>query len=143
MNLEERADKVISYLGQMASKYVFARYNKGLLAELGKQEIFMLKILGESKRISMTELADHASVALSSATGMVDKLVEKGFVTRERTEEDRRLVFVKLTKRGQTAFQQDLKLRRGLGMRMLSKLDEDEQEDLVRLLSKMASKTEL
>lgn len=140
MDLEERVKKVISYLSQMAETYVFARYNKGLLAELAKQEIFMLKLLGESGKTNMTDLAHRASVALSTVTGIVDKLVEKGFVTRERTEEDRRLVFVELTQKGRRAFQQDLEVRREMGMQRLSELDEGEQEELVRLLGKMAGK---
>jgi DNA-binding MarR family transcriptional regulator len=51
--------------------------------------------------MTMSQLADVLSVSDSNATGLVDRMEERGFVVRERVPEDRRVVVVKVTEAGQ------------------------------------------
>jgi len=44
----------------------------------------------------VTELAQEMGVPPSTMTGIMDRLVEKGFILRERSEGDRRVVTVKI-----------------------------------------------
>jgi len=53
-----------------------------------------------NKRLLMNELADILKVSMGTATVSVNKLVSKNFISRERDENDRRKVFVSLTKKG-------------------------------------------
>jgi len=140
MNLEERADKFTRSFFAMAHKYMLEPHKQGLLVGVPKQEIFLIHALGEGGRLNMTELADCMSVALSTVTGIIDRLVAKEWVARERTEEDRRLVFVELTEKGQAMFQQDREAQRRIAMEVLSRLTKAEQEDLVRLTEKLVNK---
>ena len=48
----------------------------------------------------MSALAEHMVVAVSSLTSLMDRLVEKKLVKRERSEKDRRIVLVRLTGAG-------------------------------------------
>ena len=48
-------------------------------------------------RSSMNELSDTLGVSPPSTTVMVDKLVEKGILTRSHSEKDRRKVFVEIS----------------------------------------------
>ena len=54
---------------------------------------------GEEPRI--TYLAERLQIQHHSAVELVDRLAEKGLVTRSRSSEDRRAVFVQLTPRGE------------------------------------------
>ena len=49
---------------------------------------------------TVTELAQMLSVDASSMSRVVNKLVDRGLLRRRRPREDRRLVFLKLTKDG-------------------------------------------
>ena len=49
----------------------------------------------------MSRLAATLNVALPSATGIVDRLVERGLVVREEDPQDRRLVLCALTPEGE------------------------------------------
>ncbi|MGZ8514162.1 MAG: MarR family winged helix-turn-helix transcriptional regulator [Candidatus Limnocylindrales bacterium] len=51
--------------------------------------------------MTMSQLADMLSVSDSNATGLVDRMEERGFVVRDRVPEDRRVVVVKVTEAGQ------------------------------------------
>jgi len=59
--------------------------------------MLMLFIIGPMR---MSDLADNLHVTLATATGLVDRLVEKGFVVRENQPDDRRVVLCNLSNRG-------------------------------------------
>jgi DNA-binding MarR family transcriptional regulator len=50
---------------------------------------------------SMSVLSSTLGVAMATATGIVDRLVERGLVTREGHPEDRRVVVCRLSEKGQ------------------------------------------
>jgi DNA-binding MarR family transcriptional regulator len=51
--------------------------------------------------MTMSQLADVLNVSDSNATGLVDRLAERGLVVRDRVPEDRRVVVVKATDAGE------------------------------------------
>ena len=67
--------------------------------DLSLSEINVIHKINKSE-ITMTELAHLLDITLSSLTTAVDKLVKKGYVDRTRSETDRRIVLVYLTKPG-------------------------------------------
>ncbi|MFQ5960389.1 MAG: MarR family transcriptional regulator [Candidatus Methylomirabilales bacterium] len=92
--------------------------------------------MGRKGRCMMTELAKECGFALSSMTGIVDRLVTKGYVNRFRSDEDRRSVFVELTKGGDQVYQECLEAEMELIIAMMDALEPDEQDALVDLLGK-------
>jgi MarR family transcriptional regulator, organic hydroperoxide resistance regulator len=119
------------------AKRLYARpAAKGVAAELANSEIFTCGTLGRRGRCMMTELAKECGFALSSMTGIVDRLVTKGYVRRFRTDEDRRSVFVELTEKGEQISQECLEAEMGLIIAMMDALGPDEQDALLDLLGK-------
>jgi DNA-binding MarR family transcriptional regulator len=51
--------------------------------------------------MTMSQLADVLDVSDSNATGLVDRMAERGFVQRERVPEDRRVVVVRVSEAGE------------------------------------------
>lgn len=51
--------------------------------------------------MTMSQLADVLDVSDSNATGLVDRMAERGFVQRDRVPEDRRVVVVRVTEAGE------------------------------------------
>ena len=140
MKPEERADKFVRGFFAMAHRYALEPHKQGLLVGVSKPEIFLIHALGEAGRLNMTELARRMSVALSTVTGIVDRLIARGCVIRDRTEKDRRVVFVELTEKGREMFQQDRRAQQKVAMEVLSNLSEAEQEELVSLVGKLSRK---
>ncbi len=91
----------------------------------------------------MTKLAKECGVALSSMTGVVDRLVAKGCVKRTREEgEDRRKVFVELGKKGERVYQDHLEAEMEMIITMMDSLTPGEQDSLLRVLGKATASLE-
>ncbi len=63
-------------------------------------QLNILYTLRRSGEMPMSRLADVLDVSLSNATGLIDRIEERGFVERTRVPEDRRVVLVRLTAAG-------------------------------------------
>ena len=72
---------------------------------LSKTELLALLIVDRHGEIIMSQIADYIRVPLSTATGIVDRLVKNGYLKRERSEADRRIVVIQLTEKGATILQ--------------------------------------
>lgn len=70
----------------------------------------------------MTALASKSGIAMSTATGAIDHLVEKGLVVRESDPQDRRLVICRLSSEGQELANELWKLGRLQVERLLEPL---------------------
>jgi DNA-binding MarR family transcriptional regulator len=57
--------------------------------------------LQRSGEMTMSHLADVLNVSLSNATGLIDRLEERGFIERYRVPTDRRVVLVRVTATGE------------------------------------------
>lgn len=60
----------------------------------------VLKALREAGRVPAAELAAKLGVTPANVTGLVGRLEREGLVARERSADDRRVVFVQLTDAG-------------------------------------------
>jgi DNA-binding MarR family transcriptional regulator len=60
--------------------------------------LFTLQRRGE---MTMSQLADFLNVSLSNATGLIDRLEERGYIERDRVATDRRIVLVRVTAAGE------------------------------------------
>ncbi len=58
-------------------------------------QMHVLWLLQHQGEMSMSRLAELLDVSMSNATGIVDRMEEKGFVERARVPDDRRLVLVR------------------------------------------------
>ncbi len=80
--------------------------------------------LEESGDVPMSRLADFLGVSFSNATGLIDRMEERGLVERIRDTDDRRVVFVRLTAAGQTILDEVQVMKRDLLTDVLGRLDE-------------------
>ncbi|HYH09479.1 MAG TPA: MarR family transcriptional regulator [Thermoanaerobaculia bacterium] len=65
-------------------------------------QMFVLHALSEENVLSLNELAERTATDQSSASVVVQRLVDAGYVSRVQKKEDRRRVELRLTARGRT-----------------------------------------
>ncbi|WP_373050978.1 MarR family winged helix-turn-helix transcriptional regulator [Thalassovita aquimarina] len=93
--------------------------------------------------IQLNPGADQASVAAWTACdratigGVVDRLVEKGYVSRKVSEKDRRARVLNLTESGKTVLEQAHQVTERTQQRLTEGLDPGETEILTRLMLKV------
>ena len=93
-------DSIIDLLIENAKKLFFPEQWIELDMKFSKFELFTMLFLDKRKEITMTELVEYINSPMSTATGIVDRLVKNGYVNRERSETDRRIVILRLTVEG-------------------------------------------
>ncbi|WP_052465263.1 MarR family winged helix-turn-helix transcriptional regulator [Thermotoga profunda] len=71
-------------------------------------ELYVLLYVAQRGSQKMSELAQAFSMTKSNITFLVDSLEQKGFVMRSRSNEDRRVVMIELTQKGQQIYKQIL-----------------------------------
>jgi DNA-binding MarR family transcriptional regulator len=85
----------------------------------------------------MGALAEGLGIAPGSLTGVVDRLIDKGLVNRERSEADRRKVMVGLSPEGEKAFSRFREAAAKFSDSLLSLLKPEESETLLQLMEKL------
>lgn len=71
-------------------------------------ELYVLLYVAQKGPQKMSELAQAFSMTKSNITFLVDSLEEKGFVARSRSNEDRRVITIELTRKGKDIYKQIL-----------------------------------
>jgi MarR family transcriptional regulator, organic hydroperoxide resistance regulator len=106
---------------------------------LSKSELFTLLQVERNGEIIMSQIADYINISMSTATGIVERLVKQGFIERNRNDSDRRIVTIKLTAEGK-ALAKNIKSKIfGVAKLLLDSLTEEEQELLFRIFTKVTS----
>jgi len=141
MNLEDRARRLTDHLQTvMEEAESVDKKNSSVREKLSWQEIRVLRAVARQDCCPMSGLADMICLSLSSATGLIDRLVSKKLVKRDRSSEDRRVVQVELTEQGrelnEEAMAGPVEFSRGL----LKGLNADEQESLIALFRKISER---
>lgn len=69
--------------------------------KFSKSELFTLLLADRKTEVTMSELSEYIHAPMSTSTGIVDRLVRNQYLTRGRSEEDRRIVTIRLTPEGE------------------------------------------
>jgi DNA-binding MarR family transcriptional regulator len=64
-------------------------------------QLTVAKMLDELGDLSLSELSDRIRAQNSTVTGIVDRMEREGLVDRKRSAEDRRVVHIRLSEKGQ------------------------------------------
>ena len=68
--------------------------------ELSLSQLYAVMITHEQREVTISRLADILGVSPPSVSVMVERLVEKGILTREPSRQDRRKVLVRVSPKG-------------------------------------------
>ncbi len=126
-----------------AFRDAWRRVHRGLeknLASTGLTitELRMLKSLSADGPSPMARFSAECFLTAPSVTAVIDRLEAEGLVERGRGSEDRRVVTVSITQKGQERLEVGLKLNGQFVRRALRSLSRDEARQLVALMEKLA-----
>ena len=85
----------------------------------------------------MSDIAAKLNITVGSLTTSMNSLVKKGYATRERSEQDRRVVFIHLTLKGRKAYHHHAEFHRKMTDAVLDVLDEKEALVLAKALDSL------
>lgn len=97
-------------------------------------DMHIIEAIGTGEPKNMSTVAKLMSVTVGTLTIAINNLVKKGYVSRVRSEEDRRVVLIFLTEKGKRAYQHHREFHDGMVKSLVEGLDEGQQKILVKSL---------
>jgi DNA-binding MarR family transcriptional regulator len=97
----DQATTIIADFRATISQIKCASSERLLRLGVSMAQVHILYTLQRTGEMTMSHLADVLNVSLSNATGLIDRLEERGFIERSRVPTDRRIVLVRLTASGE------------------------------------------
>ena len=103
--------------------------------DITNNDMHIIEAVGLSGENTMSVVAKKLGITAGSLTTSVNSLVNKKYVIRQRNEEDRRVVFLKLTEKGKRAYEHHREYHRQMTEAVISRLDEAEVPILIKTLT--------
>ncbi len=135
--LEQHIGYLLSKLGSLSGSRMDT-----MLAPFGinRMQFGLLKILDAAEPCSQHTLSRDLGMPPSRMVALVDELEDLGLVARERSESDRRVNEVRLTKTGRSALVRTNKAAMKWQDELLVDLTPPERDQLVALLRRVAAR---
>jgi DNA-binding MarR family transcriptional regulator len=105
--------------------------------DVGTAQAKFLRHIGENSQISQADLARATETAPTLTGRALETLVERGWVRRKRSEEDRRQYLLELTASGRRVREHVERAREQIIQRLAAALDDRDVEDFGRIATKI------
>lgn len=103
--------------------------------DITNNDMHIIEAIGLSGENTMSVVAKKLGITAGSLTTAINSLVNKKYVSRQRSEEDRRVVYIRLTEKGEKAYLHHEEFHRQMTNAVVEKLDEDEIPVLLKTLN--------
>ncbi|MGE9882512.1 MarR family winged helix-turn-helix transcriptional regulator [Blautia obeum] len=126
--------KLINEIWELEEKAIITDEFK----DLTNNDMHVIEAIGLGEGKNMSSIARQLNITVGSLTTAMNSLVNKKYVERHRSEEDRRVVFVKLTSKGIKAYHHHEDYHRQMTQTILDKLDKKELPVLMKTLDALS-----
>ncbi|HBR80184.1 MAG: Transcriptional regulator, MarR family [Candidatus Uhrbacteria bacterium GW2011_GWE2_45_35] len=93
--------------------------------------------VAHNQKTTMSNITEELCITPSSATSLIDNLVEEGFLERFAEASDRRVVCLKITNKGQKILDEGREQMSNHLKEVLSHLNLEDQETIIKILEKL------
>ncbi|HON87731.1 MAG: MarR family transcriptional regulator [Firmicutes bacterium] len=121
--------------------FIIKRRGRDILKDfdITTPQFLALQVLRDEPGITMGELCEKLFLACSTATDLVDRMEKNGYVNRQRDLEDRRVIRLFITEKGEEIIHEVILARRRYVEQILKQLSAEEIEQLATSLEKLHS----
>lgn len=105
--------------------------------DITNNDMHVIQAIGMGEPKNMSTIARELSVTVGTLTIAMNSLVKKGYVIRERGQEDRRVVYISLSEKGQHAYRHHEEFHHQMIDEVIRELKPQETEALVGALTKL------
>ncbi len=134
----EDAYKKINYILVRLVNEIWELEGKTIITDefkdITNNDMHVIEAIGLEGGKNMSSVAKRLNITVGSLTTAVNNLVKKQYVERSRSEEDRRVVLVKLTEKGIAAFKHHEEYHRQMTETVLEKLNEEDLPVVMKVL---------
>lgn len=109
----------------------------GEFQDITDNDMHIIEAIGLNQEKKMSEIAHTQKITLGSLTTSMNSLVKKNYVVRSRSEEDRRVVYVHLTEKGERAYHHHADFHKKMVEAVIEQLKEEEVPILIKCLERL------
>lgn len=110
-----------------------------LAPTLTESQLNVLEFIMSRDQVKPSDLTDFLATTPAAITTLMDRMEKSGLIVRERDTHDRRIVWLKLTQKGETEGRRGLQVRQDFLEQYLGRISTHNQQLLVYLLGKVSS----
>lgn len=110
----------------------------GEFKNISINDMHIIEAIGTGKDSNMSNIARKLNITVGSLTTSMNSLVAKEYVYRERSEEDRRVVYIRLTPNGQRAYEKHQRFHYKMTDAVIKSLTDEQIPVLTEALENLA-----
>lgn len=133
--IKKNAVALISRLKESTDQLILSELEKHGVEGIAPSHGGILLVLYRKKKVTMKELAEGINRTKPTVTVLVNKLVQFGYVSKEKDPHDNRVTYISLTEKGKELEQIFYTVSSTLNDVMYGDLTEEEQEQLEQMLT--------
>lgn len=103
--------------------------------DLTNNDLHVIEAIGIGQPKNMSAIAKVLSVTVGTLTIAMNSLVKKGYVTRERGQTDRRVVYISLSEKGKAAYRHHERFHQEMIQSVMSEMTGEELGALTKALT--------
>lgn len=134
-NLNEMLVNLFNHVMDVESQVVITEEYK----DITNNDMHIIEAVGIEEPRKMSEIARRLGVTVGTLTTNMNGLEKKGYIVRQRSEQDKRVVYITLTERGKKAFFHHRDFHKNMIKSVVVGLDDDEKRLLYKCLVKLDS----
>ena len=110
---------------------------EGSFNDVSITEVHTIEAIGMYEKKMMSEVAKNLDITVGTLTVAVNKLVKKDYVQRFKSEDDKRIVLIGLTKKGRLLYRVHDKFHKDMVRETINGMSEDETRILAEALGRL------
>ncbi len=128
-------NELLVYLFNQIMDIEQTRLITGEFSDITNNDMHIIEAVGLQGHRNMSAVAKQLNVTIGTLTITVNRLVKKGYVIRQRSEQDKRVVHLELSEKGQRAYAHHMHFHEQMIDGVIKHLSEDELQVLIKALS--------
>lgn len=136
-----KREDVLNYLLTVLFKKILLIEEKTLkkdeFSDLTMTLIHAIEAIGQEKEPRMNQVASRLGITQGTLSTSVENLVQKGYVERTKSDDDRRAIVLRLSNKGRRAYEHHFNFHNDMVRYALASLDTQEEEILIKTISKI------
>jgi len=139
--MEKRTNRVLNELLVNLFNNVMDTEAKAVITEefkdITNNDMHIIEAINIEEPRMMSDIAKRLNVTVGTLTTNMNSLEKKGYIIRERSTADKRVVHVTLTEKGRKAFFHHRDFHKKMIRTIVKDLNEDEMKVLIRCMQKL------
>ncbi|CAH0120983.1 hypothetical protein PAE9249_03508 [Paenibacillus sp. CECT 9249] len=133
-----QTDEFVKLWAKLSKDYKI-HLEQRLAPSLTEAQLDVLEVIDQHGKMKPSDLMPFLETSPPAITTLLDRMEKGGLITRVRTEEDRRAVWVELTEKGKEEMRRGMKVRDEYVSSVLSRISAHNQQLFIYLLGKITS----